>query len=139
MPGKSPAENVFDLLAATAAAAPVYKRLIGRMTDTPDQQIIIYDTGGLSPNPAYLINYYSVQVRVRGPIDGYAEGWAKAKSVQDALLGIQPVNVGPDHIDGIIGIGDISYLLWDQSNRPHFTLNFRLFFEPGTGTNRTSL
>lgn len=141
MVSKSPAEYAYDLLAATAAIAPAYTGRIGRLTDTPDRQIVIYDTGGMAPNPAHRLNYYTIQVRVRAPVDGYSEGWARTKKVQDALLGIPPQDLGSDgdHLDGIIGVGDISFLLTDESNRPNFVVNFQLFFEPGTGTYRDSL
>ena len=135
----SPAEHIYNLLATAAAASPAYERKIGRVTDSPDKIIVIYDTGGLSPNPAHLLNFNTIQVRVRGAVDGYSEAWAKIKACQDALLGIPSQDVGSDRLDGIIGRGDISFLLWDESNRPHFVVNFQLFFEPGSGTYRDSL
>lgn len=128
-----------DLLTATGAVAPAYTLVVGRLTDTPDRQIVVYDTGGLAANPAHRLNYYTFQTRVRGPKTGYSEAWARAKMVFDALVGIPSQDINGDHLDGIIARGDITFLLYDENERPHFIMNYQMFFEPATGTYRDSL
>ena len=37
----------------------------------PDTTITLFDTGGFSPNPKWIIDEPSVQIRVRGSPNGY--------------------------------------------------------------------
>lgn len=135
----SPAEIVATLLSATAVTSPLFALKVGKLTDTPDEQICTYDSGGENPNPAWLLNEPHVQIRVRGKSFGYGIAWAKASLVRDAILGITPQNVTGGRIDGIIALGDINYIGPDQKERPEFTMNFKMFFEPASGTYRLPL
>lgn len=135
----SPAEIVATLLSATATAAPLFALKVGKLTDTPDEQICTYDSGGENPNPAWLLNEPHIQIRVRGKPHAYGIAWDKAKLVRDAVLGITPQDVTSGRVDGIIALGDINYIGPDQKERPEFTMNLKMFFEPTTGTYRLPL
>jgi hypothetical protein len=144
----SPAEMVKDILVTKSvgtfpAASSAWGINISRKTDVPDAQLVCYDSpASENPNPKWLLEYPHVQVLVRGAPDGYSAAYAKAKAVKDALLGIDPVDVtGVGRIDGITMIADIIPLQYDEKDRPQFTLNFRLIFEPATaaGSSRETL
>lgn len=111
------------------------------MTDTPNTQVVCYDTGGLAPHPSLLLDYRSVQVQIRGNADDYRATWVKAQEVKDTLLGLTPQVVNGDRWDGVIGVGDLLFLHRDENDRPVFSVNFRVFLEPApsAATNRTPL
>ena len=106
-----------------------------------DQAITVFDTGGEPPNPKWLLDYPSVMVRIRAKVGDYLVGWAKAKNVKDSLLAVGPQTINLDQWDGINMAGDINHIGYDESNRPLFTINFRLIVEPVASalTNRASL
>jgi hypothetical protein len=114
---------------------------VGRLTDSPDRCIAMFDTPGQSPNPRDLLDYVAIQALIRGPKDDYAAGWQKAKDVKDVLLGMFPRDVGDDHWDGVVGMGSTAFLRYDDNNRPLFSVNFRIFLEEAqsTLTHRTPL
>lgn len=105
----------------------------------PNTTITIYDTGGPGPNPKWLLEEVSIQVRIRGDVNGFQNAWIKAQAIKDALLGKDPSTVNTTRYTGIYMDGDISFLMYDDSNRPIIALNFRTIREPASGTNRESL
>lgn len=114
----------------TATALVPWTVMVSRFTEHPDRQVVVYDTPGLNPNPKWLVDYPTIQVLVRGPVDGYQAAWDKCKEVKDVLLGRDPEIVDGDLIDGIVGMGDIAPLGYDDQNRPRLVVNFRLIVEP---------
>jgi hypothetical protein len=108
----------------------------------PANCISIMVAGGLMPNPAWAIDYPSVQVRVRGEVNTYEDTKVKARTIKDLLLGHDPyVHVSGDRVDIFTMIGDLVSMPPDETGRPVFVLNFRLTIEPaaGPGTSRMSL
>jgi len=124
---------------------PVWSIKIGRKTETPANQIVLYDTGGSNPNTKFSLDFVHVQALVRGVAEDYPGAYAKARDVKDALLGIdsQDVVVGADtvRVVGITMLADIAFIGYDSNNRPEFTINFRLLQErvPSALSNRDSL
>ena len=108
-------------------------------TGVPDTVITTYNSGGLPPNPKWLLDYPSVQVRIRGAVGGYLASRSKAQEVKDALLGIPSQDVGADRLVAINGEGDILDIAQDDNRRPLHTVNFTMIIEPATGTNRIPL
>jgi len=104
-----------------------------------DTTITAFDTGGLSPNPKWLLDQPSVQIRVRGAPMGYQAAYDKARECMNALLGLTPATINGTYYAGVVALGDINHISNDESDRPILTLNLRAFREPATGTNRTSL
>lgn len=137
----SPAEGAASLLTSAGIATSGWEIKVGRLVDKPDKLIVMMDTPGQNPNPKWLLSYPFIQAIVRGPKDGYGAGWAKAKEVQDVLLGLEPQDVNGDRWSGVTGVGDISFVRYDDNNRPLFSVNFRLLLEPATSplTNREPL
>ena len=114
---------------------------IGAMPPTPDEIIMISDTGGQEPNPKYLIDYPTVQVMVRGAVSGYLVTAREAKAVKDLCLGTDAFVHEGDRIDGIIQNGDLAFVGRDEQQRPLFVINFALFVEPQVvgNSNRVAL
>ena len=112
---------------------------ISREPDLPNSVVTVFDVGGLTPNPAWLLDYPSVQIRVRGNPNDYIKTSDKAQDVKNALLGLTPQIVNGSNIRGITAIGDIAFLNYDESSRPIFTQNWRFTVQPASGTYRTAL
>lgn len=105
---------------------PIY---IGELQDAPDEQFAIVDTGGFTPNPAWIVNYLTLQVMTRGKEFGYDVAYNKARNVQEVLLGLAPQDISGDRWCGVTGIGDVTYLGNDDKKRPLFSVNFRIIME----------
>lgn len=137
-----PSEDIKDLLVAAGvgifAAETGWSINISKEPTKPDTAITIYPTGGTDPNPKFILDHPSVQVRVRGGIKDYNAGYAKAQAIKDALLGLPSQTVDGTVIVGVWMISDIAFLRYDDNDRPLFTTNWRLDREPATGTNRTA-
>lgn len=118
------------------AVATDWNLWIGKQPDSPDRSITIYDTPGLAPNPRWLLDYPSVQIRVRGNPNDYETAANKIQEVKDLILGIPSYTTsGGDRINHINGIGEIDFRGWDDQKRPSFTANYRLIIEPATNSN----
>ncbi len=133
-------EHVKDLL-ATHVGVSGWAIEIGAMPPTPDKVIMISDTGGLEPNPKYLLDFPTVQTMVRGEVSGYLDTFREAKAIKDILLGIDAQDINSDRIDGIIQNGDLAFVGRDEQQRPLFAINFALFVEPQVvaNSNRVAL
>jgi hypothetical protein len=130
----SPADDAADILAAagigTIGAGTGWSIRVGTITNLPDTQIAIHDTGGSNPHPTLLINEPHIQVMIRSATGDYTEARQKAKDVQDVLLGMNPITMASgDRWDGVTGIGDINGLGRDDKDRITFTVNFRIILE----------
>jgi hypothetical protein len=143
---RSPAEFLRDKLASVsgfgAVGAPSGWRLgVGVLTDSPDTQVVLTDSPGEHPDPKWLLEYPYAQVLVRGSRDQYIIAMQKMKDAYDILLGILPYVITEGRIDGITIVGTPSYIGADANNRPIFSANFRLIFEPAASslTNRAPL
>lgn len=141
----SVAEGIRDLLVAasigTFNASSGWSIHIGREPTTPNKAITIARTGGLPSNPAYLLDFPNVQVRVRGSASGYQEAEQKIRDIKDTLLGLPSQDLNGDRWVSITQLTDIVHIGFDESNRPLFTVNFALIIEPATNalTNRIPL
>jgi hypothetical protein len=111
---------------------------IGKMPDTPARHVVFYDSGGMNPNPRWRVDFPTFQVRVRGGNGEYGVAYDKIRQIRDALLGLDSQDVGPDRWVSVIVMGDIAFVGY-ESDRPEFTVNFRVIIEPASGANRESL
>ena len=138
-----PAEGIKDLLVSagvgTFAAQTGWGIFIFKEPMSPDTVVTVFDTGGLSSNPKWLLDFPSVQVRVRGAIAGYQASYTKAREVLNALIGLPSQVINGDRWVAINQIGGIIGLGFDDNGRPMWTLNFALIIEPATGTHREAL
>lgn len=129
----SPAVMLHGLVPTTIIdGATGWTSKIGNMVDQPNQLVVFYDTGGQNPNPAWLVDFSSVMVQVRGGVNDYAAAYAQIRRVRDSLLGIDSQDVGSDRLVSVTCMGDIGFLSYDDAQRPLFTVNFRVIIEPAT-------
>lgn len=142
----SPAISVKNLLVAAnlgvfaSVLDSEWNISVGQFPLAPDTSIVCTDTGGLPPSPNLLLNFPSVQVRVRAAPGDYPAASSKVRAIVDALLGIPAQDLtGGDHLDGITQIGDVGFLGYDEVNRPIFTSNFSLIVEPKVGGYRHAI
>lgn len=107
----------------------------------PDTVITLFDAGGLPPNPKWLLDYPSIQIRVRGARGGYVAARQKIVDIRDALLGLTSQTIGDTRWVSVTMPGDITPLGYDDSKRPLLVVNFRLIIEPAASalTNRTAI
>lgn len=113
---------------------------IGKQPALPDRVITIYDGPGLAPNPRWLLDEPSVQIRIRGGQNDYKVAGDKAIEVRNRLLGRTSYNAFDglgDRIVMINAIGDVAFTGWDDPVRPEFVFNLRLIVEPAPGTTPT--
>lgn len=115
---------------------------IGKQPQSPDRCITIYDASGGPPNPRWLLDYPSVQIRIRGGQNDYLVAANKAKEVRDRLLGRESYNAFDglgDRIVMINAMGDVAFVGWGKDDlvRPEFVFNLRLIIEPSPTTTPT--
>jgi len=103
---------------------------IGSLPDSPNKLISINDTGGLEPNPKWLLDYPTLQIMVRGEMNGYLDTFREAKAVKDLLLGVASQDINGDRWVSVLMNGDLAYLGLDDSSRSLFSMNFSLIIEP---------
>lgn len=115
----------------------------GFVAEEPNSEkatVTFYNTGGRTPNVKWLIDYPSVQVRVRGLKNGYENSRAKIQEIKDKLIGLPSQMVGSTWWVSVAGMGDIIDMPFENS-RPIHVMNFRLIVEPpaGAGVTRQAL
>lgn len=130
----APTVGIKDLLVAAGNgvhnASSGWSIHIGREPTKPHSTITIYDSGGETPNPAWLLDFPSVQVRVRGDPGGYVAAQQKMTDCKNTLLGLPSQDLNGDRWVSVRQIGGINLIGYDESNRPMFTMNISLIIEP---------
>ena len=112
---------------------------VGEEPPSPDTCITIYDTGGFDPNPKFLLDFPTIQIRIRGNENGFVDAYNKAQQIKDSLLGRAVEVRNATRYDGIWMTSDITYIGTDDRNRPVFVTNWRIAREPDSGTFRVSM
>ena len=107
---------------------------IGREPASPDSAIIIARTGGTPPDPKWLLDFPTFQIRVRGAKGNYKTAEIQARKVKDLLLGIASETITGDIWVSITMQSDVGFMGYDANERPNFTANFRMIIEPATPT-----
>ena len=143
MPNNPASEDLKDLLVTagigTFAGHSTWGIYVSKEPDEPDGVVTLYDKGGSSPNPKFILDEPTVRIRIRGDKMEYIAAWDKAEDVKDALLGITPQTVNGTFYTGILMIGEILFLGYDDSNRPLLTTTWQVIRELATSTYRTGL
>lgn len=94
----------------------------------PIRAVTVVDAGGLNADPAWLLDYRSIQITVRGK--KYTEAYQRMAAVKDVLLGIDAQAFNGDWCCGITSLGDFSFIGNDKNDCPYFTWNCRVILEP---------
>ena len=102
---------------------------------------MISDTGGVEPNPKWLLDFPSCQIMVRGNSSGYLDTFREAKAVKDILLGVDSQDINLDRLVSVTMNGDLGFIGRDEDMRPLFSMNFALIVEPQVvgNSNRSAL
>ena len=118
-------------LLATHVGTSGWQTEIGAMPATPDKVIMISDTGGLSPNPKWLLDFPTIQIMIRGIVSGYIVTAREAKAVKDLILGVASFTTseGDRWVSATMN-GDLGFIGRDENMRPMFSINFALIIEP---------
>jgi len=112
---------------------------VSKRPDKPDRCITLYDSGGRPPNPAWLVDYPTVQAIIRGSENDYTELTDKVLEVKDALLGLDSQTINGNIWVSVSMLSEAAFLGYDENRRPSFSLNFQLIINPSSGTHRKSL
>lgn len=123
-----PSVDVKDLIVNSGQGVFGSTVFIGKTPDSPHACITITDTGGFSPDSNMVYEYPTVQVRVRGDIGDYLGTWGKAQSIKTLLHNYAEKTAQSDGSRTICvwAMGDILFLDYDETNRPTFSVNFRI-------------
>ncbi len=139
MPENPPSVGIKAILAAHVAVS-LWVIEIGTMPDTPDRIIVLTDTGGIEPNPKWLLDFPTVQVMIRGNANGYLDTFREAKAVKDLLLGIDSfTSADGDRWVSLTQNGDMAFIGRDDGMRPLFTINIAIILEPQLVANSNRL
>lgn len=118
---------------------------IGKEPASPDRSVTIYDSGGLAPNPRWMIDYPSIQIRIRGGQNDYKVAGNKAQEIRNRLIGRESYDAygtnsdgSKDRIIAINGTGDIAFIGYDDNSRPAFVFNLALITEPSPTSSPTN-
>lgn len=131
-----PSEHIKDALVVNGyrfnvQPATAWDIWIGKQPALPDKTVTIYDSGGLASWPHMLLDFPSIQVKVRGGQPDYKVAFLKAREVREMVLGIMSYDAtNGDRIVSITAIGDVAFSGWDDSKRPEFVFNLRMIIEP---------
>jgi hypothetical protein len=109
-------------------------KYLGDMPDSPDNIVILYNTGGFdsthslgtqkpsNENPTF-------QIRIRDT--SYANAITRAEAIKDLLDGKCSTTVNSNNYISIFMVGDINSIGRDAHNRAHLTLNFKVKVKRG--------
>lgn len=132
----SPADEAASLITPDAN----WLIVVGKQIATPDRLVAFFDTGGLTPNPKWAVDYVTIQALVRGAPNSYKEAWVKAREIRDQLLGLEShMATSEDRWVSVTCMGDVGHIGYDDRERPLFSVNFRIIIEPAILGNREAL
>lgn len=108
---------------------------IGKMPDTPDtldKLITLIDQSGPTSFPHLLVDYPGLQVLVRSSRGGvgYNDSYLMARTIRDAILGMEGHPAEFPELDGVTERGNITPLGFDDKDRHVWSDNFQLLVEP---------
>ncbi len=136
-------EGIKDLLVTAGVgvfdAQTGWGIFIGSEPTRPDTVISIREFADRGPMAKWLVDFPSVQTMIRGAPGGYQAAKSKAEEVMNELHSIPSLDLNGDRWNSIIATSGPAYNGDDESNRPKFSVNFKLILEPATGTYRISL
>lgn len=135
----SPADDIAQILHDDGIGVRATDLYVNDDPGNKTLTIAVYDTPGFDPNPKWLRDHPTVQVRIRGAVHGSSAAYDKALAVKDALLGRPTTVVNSKNYVQFIQMGDITFVGADENNQPIFVTNWRLAVESSTGGNREAL
>lgn len=133
----APSEDIKDILVTAGIGVFGTDLFIGREPTQPNDCITIYDTGGGEPNPKWLQDEVTIQIRSRA--EDYQTAYTNIYNARDKLLGRPAEVVNTTNYIGFWATTDIMAIEKDKKERSILVVNFRIVREPATGDFRQSL
>lgn len=134
-----PSQDIVLHLTNDGVVSAGWSIFFSRWPSSPDQCIVVNDTGGFDPNPKFMLDFETVQVLVRGELNGYIAAYDKATDIKRSLLGLTGVTLNGVLYIGIWMQSDIVAIGYDEEGRPRLSTNWRLTREAPAAGNRVSL
>ncbi len=125
-PAKDIAEYLEDQLIGTVGT----NIFVGRLPETPDTCIALYDYGGSPPDLCWEGDYPSLQVRVRD--DDYLTGWTTANTIKTTLHNLTYQTIETHLYYHIRARHDPEYMGRDANDNVEFVINFEIIKERET-------
>lgn len=124
----SPAQDLKSLLDANSGLSLEFgvDLFVGDMPETPDSCVCLFDTPGF---PVGIGPFYtcSAQVLVRGAVGSYVETYSLTADISSVLHEYYGTPSGSSfYYTGIWAAGVPFFIGMDDSNRPLFSINFRI-------------
>lgn len=120
----SPSKHIKDILEADTSLVFGTDLFIGLGPTTPDNIVVLRDTGGRPPVAQYSYEYPTIQVYVRN--NSYESGWNQIEVVKACLHAITNRVCGAERFILILASSEIMYLGNDENDRAEFSLNFEI-------------
>jgi hypothetical protein len=107
---------------------------LGKMPESPDYCVCLYEYEGMAPMQSFGGNPYDVdmpriQVVVRGARDDYPTARDGAKSIKDILSDITDVTISSTKVLRVASLGSTIPLGLDDKDRPRIAANFQAYVE----------
>lgn len=132
-----------DLLAARGVVVGTWQMFVGKMPALPDTAIAVNKGVGRAGHVKLLVDFPGIQIMVRGGKTGeaYEAAEAKIRECRDIILGIDSKPAEFLTLTSVTERGHISFIGYDESDRPMFSSNYQLIVEPQPSpkSNRVSL
>ena len=124
----SPARGLLLLLKEQTSLLTGWHFATGRLVSSPDQMVVLANSGGLPAEPSVGQDYPKVQILCRGPkgSGGQEDAYLKLRDVRDALVGIPSRPATYPNLASVTQIGDIADVGFDDQDRPIYSLNLQL-------------
>jgi hypothetical protein len=135
----SPAANIATLLQTASIGTLGTDLFVGRLPETVNYAISVFDSGGPTPSPKWARDYKDIQIIVRGDVNGYSTAWDKAESIKTYLLGLANQTIGTDVYSNFNMRTDNTFIGYNENNCPQFSLNFRIMIDYKSYGNRLEI
>ena len=126
--------TIATILGTTVGGTSDWSVYVGKEPTSPIRVCTCYLTGGYPSDPKWLIDYPTMQIRVRGNSNDYLLVEQKLQLLKDKLLGKSAFTQNSNYYVGVWEESPISFLHFtDDNNYPIFYWNIRLIVEPISG------
>lgn len=128
-------EAVGDYLQAQAQGTLGTNIFLGRMPDSPDACVCVYETAGSAPEMTFgssglAIDRPVLQVMCRAGRDDYPAARNKADGIRDLLAGITNTTMGSFTVLRMEPSGSVNPIGPDEKDRPLVSVNFNVMVLP---------
>ena len=138
-PVYSVCKDIVDLLHTNSLGTFGTDLYIGKEPAEVQSCVTIYQYGGHDPDPKFRLNYPSIQIRVKGDVNGYSVAEQKMQSIVNVLLGMAKQTINSNVYVGVWQIADTMFLKYDENEHPIFVSNWRIAVQPSISDNRIAL